>query len=148
MEAGICLRGSEVVAARGARPVRRRQRVDRPGRGVGHGHPRPTVVDVGHHVGPRTRPAPQPLLHKHEIEKLDVRQGAERLAIVPLSLYWKDGRVKVEIAVGRAAPAGGQAPGAGQGDAELDMRRAMARNRSGKSVYEPVGSPGLLSIRG
>ena len=37
------------------------------------------------------------LMHKKEISKLESRQSQEGLALVPLSLYFKDGLVKVEL---------------------------------------------------
>ena len=41
------------------------------------------------------------LLHKAEIAELHRRVNQERLTLVPLSIYFKDGRAKVELAVAR-----------------------------------------------
>ncbi len=41
------------------------------------------------------------LMHKKELEKLSLRKDKESLTLVPLRLYWKDGKVKVEIALVR-----------------------------------------------
>ncbi len=41
------------------------------------------------------------LLHRHEIEELAAETRERGLTLVPLSLYFKDGRAKVEIAVAR-----------------------------------------------
>ncbi|HEY2828785.1 MAG TPA: SsrA-binding protein SmpB [Thermoanaerobaculia bacterium] len=41
------------------------------------------------------------LLHRREIEKLEAQVVEKGLTIVPLRLYFKDGRVKAEIAVVR-----------------------------------------------
>jgi SsrA-binding protein len=41
------------------------------------------------------------LLHRDEIEKIAAETRERGLTIVPLSLYFKDGRVKVEIGVAR-----------------------------------------------
>ena len=41
------------------------------------------------------------LLHRREIEKLSRQTQAKGYTIVPLSLYFKDGRVKAEIALAR-----------------------------------------------
>jgi SsrA-binding protein len=41
------------------------------------------------------------LLHRDEIEKIAAETRESGLTIVPLSLYFKDGRVKVEIGVAR-----------------------------------------------
>jgi SsrA-binding protein len=41
------------------------------------------------------------LLHKDEIERINVDTRESGLTLVPLQLYFKDGRAKVEIAVAR-----------------------------------------------
>jgi SsrA-binding protein len=41
------------------------------------------------------------LLNRSEIDKIERRVGEKGLTIVPLSLYFKDGRAKVEIALAR-----------------------------------------------
>lgn len=41
------------------------------------------------------------LLHAHQIEKLARQTQAKGYTIVPLSLYFKDGRVKAQIALAR-----------------------------------------------
>jgi SsrA-binding protein len=54
--------------------------------------------NIQNHDPERTRKL---LLHKREIEKLHVQLVEKGLTIVPLRLYFKGGRVKVEIAVVR-----------------------------------------------
>lgn len=41
------------------------------------------------------------LAHAREIRKLRVRVEEKGLTLIPLSLYWKNGRCKVEVGVGR-----------------------------------------------
>jgi SsrA-binding protein len=41
------------------------------------------------------------LLHKREREKLKIRTEEKGMALVPLSLYFSNGKIKVEIGVGR-----------------------------------------------
>ncbi|HLS46697.1 MAG TPA: SsrA-binding protein SmpB [Ornithinicoccus sp.] len=41
------------------------------------------------------------LLHRHELDRLMAKAGQAGHTIVPLSLYFKDGRVKVEIALAK-----------------------------------------------
>jgi SsrA-binding protein len=41
------------------------------------------------------------LLHRDEIEKIGAETREKGMTVVPLSLYFKDGRVKVEIGVAR-----------------------------------------------
>ena len=76
------------------------------------------------------------LLHKEEIERLGARQASDRVALVPLSLYFRNGRVKVEVAVGRGRRQADKRQVLAKRDAELDMRRAMARNLSGKASQD------------
>ncbi|HWC11389.1 MAG TPA: SsrA-binding protein SmpB [Acidimicrobiales bacterium] len=41
------------------------------------------------------------LVHREEVDELAERSQQQSLSIVPLSVYFKDGRVKVELAVAR-----------------------------------------------
>ena len=67
------------------------------------------------------------LLHKKEIDELAmaIREGG--LALVPLSLYFKDGRAKVELALGRGRKAHDKRQVLAERDAQKEMRNAMGR---------------------
>ncbi|MFT7144136.1 MAG: SsrA-binding protein [Alphaproteobacteria bacterium] len=41
------------------------------------------------------------LMHRLELDRIALKKDQQSLTLVPLKLYWKDGRVKVEIALGR-----------------------------------------------
>ena len=41
------------------------------------------------------------LLHKHEIKKLAAKTQLKGLSLVPLSIYLRKGKIKVELAIGR-----------------------------------------------
>ena len=41
------------------------------------------------------------LMHRHQIERLRLKLQVERLTLVPTKLYFSDGKVKVELAVGK-----------------------------------------------
>ena len=41
------------------------------------------------------------LLHKHEIKKLVAKTQQKGLSLVPLSIYLRKGKIKVELAIGR-----------------------------------------------
>jgi SsrA-binding protein len=41
------------------------------------------------------------LVHKHEIERLTGRISLRGYALVPAKVYWKDGRAKVELVLGK-----------------------------------------------
>jgi SsrA-binding protein len=76
------------------------------------------------------------LLHKQEIEALGRKASVERLALVPIALYFKDGRVKVEVAVARGRRKEDKRQVLATRDAERDVDRALARRQSGKSVND------------
>ena len=65
------------------------------------------------------------LLHKKEITSLVVRTKESGLALIPLSLYFKDGRAKVEIAVGRGRKAHDKRQVMAERDAQKEIRNAM-----------------------
>ena len=67
------------------------------------------------------------LVHRSDILHLRARVDQERLTLVPLSLYFKDGRAKVEIAVGKPRKNYDKRQALAKRDAELETRRAIAR---------------------
>jgi SsrA-binding protein len=73
------------------------------------------------------------LLHKREIEKLTdiLKQGG--LTIVPLSLYFKDGKAKVEIAVAKGKKAHDKRNTLKEKEASREVDREISRRISGKS---------------
>ncbi len=67
------------------------------------------------------------LLHRKEISELQVRTRESGLALVPLSLYFKDGRAKVEIALGRGRKSHDKRQVLAARDAQKEIRNAMGR---------------------
>jgi SsrA-binding protein len=65
------------------------------------------------------------LLHRDEILRLKSRVDQDRLALVPMALYFKDGRVKVELALARGRKRHDKRQELAKRDAELETRRAM-----------------------
>jgi SsrA-binding protein len=61
------------------------------------------------------------LLHKNEIRKLFELSSVKGNALVPLSFYWKNGRVKVALA-------------AGKGKAQFDKREDLKKRESEREV--------------
>lgn len=41
------------------------------------------------------------LMHKKELERISLKKDQQALTLVPLKLYWKQGKVKAEIALAR-----------------------------------------------
>ncbi|HZZ55013.1 MAG TPA: SsrA-binding protein SmpB [Trebonia sp.] len=78
------------------------------------------------HVPRRTRKL---LLHRREIERL-VRQTSEQgLTLVPLSMYFKDGKVKVELALARGKRTYDKRQDLARRDAAREVERALRRRR-------------------
>ena len=71
------------------------------------------------------------LLHRKEIERIRIRLQQERLALVPLSMYFKDGRAKVELGVGRGRKQFDKRQLVATRDAARDVERTHARSRRG-----------------
>ncbi|GAA2857581.1 SsrA-binding protein SmpB [Pseudonocardia halophobica] len=73
------------------------------------------------------------LLHKYEIERLigKIREGG--LTLVPMSLYFSDGKVKCEIALARGKKTYDKRQDLAKKDAERDMARAIGRAAKGRA---------------
>ncbi|MET7329350.1 SsrA-binding protein SmpB [Nonomuraea sp. NPDC005650] len=70
------------------------------------------------------------LLHRKEIDKLAAKTKEGGLTIVPLTLYFKDGRAKVEIAVARGKKDWDKRQSLAEQQAKREMARALRhRNR-------------------
>jgi SsrA-binding protein len=69
------------------------------------------------------------LLHRREIEKFVGKASQRGFTLVPLSLYFKNGRAKVEIAVARGKQLHDKRQAMKTADAKRDIQRAMSRKR-------------------
>jgi SsrA-binding protein len=69
------------------------------------------------------------LLHRAEIERLVSRTTEQGLTLVPLELYFKDGHVKVEIALARGKRTYDKRQDLAKRDAAREMDRALRRRR-------------------
>lgn len=67
------------------------------------------------------------LLHKREIEKLIRETETKGVTIVPLQLYLKGGRAKLEIAVAKGKAAPDKRQSIKQREADRDVARAMSQ---------------------
>ncbi|MCB0970005.1 MAG: SsrA-binding protein SmpB [Acidimicrobiales bacterium] len=129
-EAGIVLRGSEVKSLRESKV----QLNDAYARFTGR-----ELFLVGLHIAAYSNASAQGghelertrklLLHHHELEELKARVDQEHLTLVPLRLYFRDGRAKLEVGLGRGRKHFDKRQVIAQRDADLDARRAMAAQR-------------------
>jgi SsrA-binding protein len=121
MEEGIALRGPEVKSLRSGRAnlsdayailrggeVFLRNLHISPYQQAGRENPDPT----------RERKL---LLHRHEINRLRSKVAERGLTLIPLSLYWKEGRAKVDLALVR-------------GRRRYDKREAIRRREQDREV--------------
>jgi SsrA-binding protein len=60
--------------------------------------------------------------------RLKARVDQERLALVALALYFKDGRAKVELGLARGRNKGDKREALAKKEADLEARKAMARS--------------------
>ena len=66
------------------------------------------------------------LLNRDEIDKIERRVNEKGLTVIPLSLYFKDGRAKVEIALAK-------------GKKSWDKRHALAERQADREIQQDIG---------
>lgn len=132
IECGIVLSGSEVKALREghmqmadayARILRGQVWLD----GV-HIPPYQFAHGVGAHDPNRARKL---LLNRREIDKLEHRVNTERLSLVPLTFYFRDGRVKVLVGVGKGRKQTDKRQAMSERDNQMEIKKAMGRQAKG-----------------
>jgi len=69
------------------------------------------------------------LLHKHQIERIGMKLQVERLSLVPTKLYFSDGRIKVELAVGKGKNVVDKRQDIAKRDSDREAARAIADAR-------------------
>jgi SsrA-binding protein len=69
------------------------------------------------------------LMHRREIDKLAAETAERGLTLVPLSLYFKDGKAKVELAVARGKRTYDKRHDLARRDAAREVERALRRRR-------------------
>lgn len=72
------------------------------------------------------------LLHSGEILRLIGKIKESGLSLVPLSLYFTDGKAKVELALAKGKKAHDKRRDIAKRDADREMQRAVGRARKGK----------------
>ena len=72
------------------------------------------------------------LLHKQEIERLLGKVKESGLSLIPLSMYFSDGKAKVELALARGKKAHDKRQDMAKRDAQREIERAIGRARKGR----------------
>ncbi|MCU1346008.1 MAG: smpB [Acidimicrobiia bacterium] len=132
LECGIALQGSEVKSLREAK-VQIADSFARIENGEAwvygiHISPYSHAFGVGAHDPDRARKL---LMHKSEVEKLGSRVALERVSLVPLRLYFVDGRAKLELGIGKGRKQEDRRQAMKERDAKKEMDRALGRAAKG-----------------
>lgn len=129
LEAGLQLSGTEVKALRDGHAQIAQAYADiRDGEAWLVGA---SIAEYGHGNQANHRPERDRklLLHRNQIDELRRSVKEKGLTIVPLRLYFKDGRVKLEIALARGRDRVDKRHVIAERDARRQMDRAAARRR-------------------
>jgi SsrA-binding protein len=129
VEAGLVLTGTEVKSLREGRATLTDgfgQVTDGEAWLHGVNIPQYTQGTWTNHEPRRTRKL---LLHRREIDRLENATRERGLTIVPLSLYFKDGRAKVELALARGKRTYDKRHDLAERDAAREVDRALRRRR-------------------
>ncbi|HXH89215.1 MAG TPA: SsrA-binding protein SmpB [Gaiellaceae bacterium] len=128
-EAGIVLTGTEVKSLREGRVTLGQAYADVRGTEawlIGAEIAEYAQGNVANHEPTRDRKL---LLKRHEIDVLLSKVREKGLTIIPTKLYFKDGRVKLEIAVGRGKERIDKRRDLASKDAKRQMERALKSRR-------------------
>ncbi|HEV7886183.1 MAG TPA: SsrA-binding protein SmpB [Acidimicrobiales bacterium] len=129
-ECGIALQGSEVKSIRDGKLQMREAYARVDGGEVWlfqmHVSPWAFATGFGAHEPERRRKL---LLHRREIAELAARTAQEGLTLVPLSVYFKDGRAKVELGLARGRKTYDKRHALAERDAARELQRAARRSR-------------------
>lgn len=126
-EAGLVLTGTEVKSLRQGRAslVDGFGEIDNDGEAWLLGVHIPQY-EGGTWTNHETRRRRKMLLHRHQIARIAQRIQTKGQTVVPLSLYFRDGRAKVEIALAR-------------GKKQYDKRHALAEKQANRDSERAIG---------
>jgi SsrA-binding protein len=129
VEAGLVLTGTEVKSLRDGRATLGQSWADiRDGEAWLQGAEIATYEqgNIANHEPTRPRKL---LLHRREIERLYAQLREKGLTLVPTRLYFKDGRVKVELALARGKDVRDKRRTVVEREAKRDIDRALKSRR-------------------
>lgn len=134
VEAGLVLTGTEVKSLR----LGRASLVDgfaqiRDGEAWLEGVHIPEYVQGTwtNHTPRRTRKL---LMHREEIDRWDQRTREGGLTVIPLVMYFKEGRVKVELALAKGKKSYDKRQDLAKRDADREIARAYGRSLKGRPL--------------
>ena len=128
-EAGIVLTGTEVKSLRDGRVTLAQAYADVRGNEVWLLGAEIAVYDHGNTTNHDPTRERKLLLHKKEIATLTGKVKEKGQTLVPTKLYFKDGKVKVELALGRGKEKGDKRRTIADRDAKRQIDRALKTSR-------------------
>ena len=133
-EAGLVLTGTEVKSLRAGRASLVDAYADiQDGEAWLHGAHIPEYTE-GTWTNHEPRRVRKLLLHRSEIVRLIGKTKESGLTLVPLQLYFKDGRAKVEIALARGKRAYDKRQALATRDAQREVVRELGRRSKGREI--------------
>ncbi|RZI89965.1 MAG: SsrA-binding protein, partial [Microbacterium sp.] len=73
------------------------------------------------------------LLHRAQIDKIERKVNESGMSVVPIQLYFKDGRAKVEIALAKGKKTWDKRQSIAEREASRETERAVSRRLKGRS---------------
>jgi SsrA-binding protein len=129
VEAGLVLSGTEVKSLRGGQATLQQAYAEvRGGEAWLNGLHIPEYVEGNRSNHDPDRPR-KLLLHRKEIDRMHGQVREKGLTVVPTRLYFKDGRVKVELALAKGKEVRDKRRDIAERDAKRQMDRALKEAR-------------------
>ncbi len=127
-EAGLVLEGWEVKSLRAGRVQLKESYVTiKKGEAWLSGAHISALASASTHVNPDAIRMKKLLLHRHELNKLIGSVERKGYTIVPLSMYWKSGRAKIEIGLAKGKQLHDKRASAKDKDWEREKARIMKK---------------------
>lgn len=128
-EAGIMLQGWEVKALRAGRiAFAESYAIVKNGEIFLFGAQIVPLISASTHVLADDRRTRKLLLHAHEIDRLIGRVEREGYTLIPTAMYWKSGKVKVEIALAKGKQEHDKRNASKERDWAREKQRTMRRH--------------------
>lgn len=129
VEAGLALQGWEVKALRAGRiSLTESYAIVRHGEIFLFGAQITPLISTSTHVLADDRRTRKLLLHRREIDRLVGKVERDGYTLIPLSLYWKTGKVKLELALAKGKQAHDKRQAAKDRDWARDKQRTMRQH--------------------
>lgn len=129
LEAGLVLTGSEVKSLRAGSANLKDSYISFQGHEAFLQKAHISVYEASSYNNHEPERLRKLLLHQSELSKLHGQIQAKGLTCVPLKLYFKEGRAKLEIALVKGKDKGDKRQSAKTRDAHREIERSVRRNR-------------------